>query len=168
MIAGIRTWLLGIVFTAFAVSLAKELAGSGREGKWVSFAGGLLIILALLRPMSEISGGNLSSSRGEQLWSASDQISSYEESYMQELSAIIAEKTEAYIWDKGQSLGLDLEVSVEVQAQDTGVPLPYAVTVIGSYSQTLADWMEKEVGLPTERQIWLEAQVWSETREDES
>jgi len=42
------------------------------------------------------------------------------------------------------------------------------VTVTGSYNQTLADWMEKEVGLPTERQIWLEAQVWSETREDES
>ena len=47
-----RAWLLGIVLTAFASGLARQLAPQGREQAMVRLAGGLLLTLAVLRPLA--------------------------------------------------------------------------------------------------------------------
>ena len=47
-----RSWLLGIVLTAFASGLARQLAPQGREQAMVRLAGGLLLTLAILRPLA--------------------------------------------------------------------------------------------------------------------
>ena len=52
---GLRQWLLGIVFTAFAAGLARQLAPEGREQAMVRLAGGLLVTLAILRPLGQVS-----------------------------------------------------------------------------------------------------------------
>ena len=40
-----RAWLLGIVLTAFASGLARQLAPQGREQAMVRLAGGLLLLI---------------------------------------------------------------------------------------------------------------------------
>lgn len=47
-----KQWLLGIVLTAFAGGLARQLAPSGREQAMVRLVGGLLLTLAILRPLA--------------------------------------------------------------------------------------------------------------------
>ena len=67
--------------------------------------------------------------------------------------------------DKADRLGLRCAVEVAVSAGESGIPLPDAVTIRGGYSAALAARIEEEVGVPPEKQIWLEEETW--TRESE-
>ena len=49
-----------------------------------------------------------------------------------------------------------------------GIPLPESVTVRGRYSGELARWLEEEVGIPAEKQIWLEEETWQKRKESKS
>ena len=157
-----RSWLLGIVLTSLAAGLARQLAPKGREQAMVRLVGGLLLALAILRPLGlELEIGPLEL-QGEEL------AETYRKNQQEALSAIIAEKTKAYIWDKANQLGLDCTVSVAAAPGEGGIPLPESVTVRGRYSGELARWLEEEVGIPAEKQIWLEEETWQKRKESES
>ena len=47
-----KSWLLGIVLTSLAAGLARQLAPKGREQAVVRLVGGLLMALAILRPLA--------------------------------------------------------------------------------------------------------------------
>ena len=163
-----RAWLLGIVLTSLAGGLARQLAPQGREQAMVRLAAGLLLAAAILRPLAG------------QRWDAEallpdmpdlragEQAAAYQKNQQDALSAIIAEKTQAYIWDKADRLGLRCTVEVTVSAGESGIPLPDTVTVRGSYSAALAAYIEEEVGVPPEKQIWLEEEAWQKRKESES
>lgn len=165
-----KQWLLGIVLTAFAGGLARQLAPQGREQAMVRLVSGLLLTLALLRPVADLTGAAW---EGEALeaWNlrprTQEQAALYRKNQQQTLAAIIAEKTEAYIWDKANRLGLTCEVTVTTAAGESGIPLPETVTVRGPYSEALAVCIEEEVGIPAEKTIWLEEQAWTETKESD-
>ena len=134
----------------------------------VRLVGGLLMALAILRPLAggaweglelETEGIKL---RGEEL------AGTYRKNQQETLSAIIAEKTEAYIWDKANQLGLDCTVSVSTAPGESGVPLPESAVIHGTYSGELARCMEEEVGIPAEIQIWLEEEAWQKRKESKS
>ena len=75
-----------------------------------------------------------------------------------ELASVIASRTEAYILDKAARLGLSLTVRVETETGAEGVPLPWAAEVSGPRSEELAAYMERELGIPRERQVWHETE----------
>ena len=159
MIAGVRQWLLGVVLTAFAGGLARRLAPKGREQALVGLVCGLLLTLALLGPLA-----GLRRTEPEWTWDGPDQAAlaeAYRQDRQTALSAVIAEKTEAYILDKADRLGLRCTVEVVVAAGENGIPLPDTVTVRGGYSAALAACIEEEVGVPPEKQIWLEEETWT-------
>jgi hypothetical protein len=70
------------------------------------------------------------------------------------LASIIAERTGAYISDKATELGLTVSVQVETEPGEDGIPYPAAVEVEGPQSEELAAYMEEELGIPEERQVW--------------
>ena len=74
----------------------------------------------------------------------------------EELAAIIAGRTAAYISDKADALGLEVSVRVETEPGEEGTPLPVSAELEGPYSQDLADWIAGELGIPAERQVWHE------------
>ena len=47
-----KSWLLGIVLTSLAGGLARQLAPQGREQAMVRLVCGLLLALAILRPLA--------------------------------------------------------------------------------------------------------------------
>ena len=170
MISALRTWLLGVVLTAFAGALARQLAPKGREEGMVRLAAGLLLAAALLRPLGEIQWEDLAVEAGSFPGGAGTQAQA--ERYRQEqataLSAVIAEKTAAYIWDKANALGLECQVTVTTAAGESGIPLPDGAIIRGPYSEALSAVIQEEVGIPAEKQIWLEGETWSEEEEGPS
>ncbi len=68
----------------------------------------------------------------------------------------ISEKTQAYILDKAQSLGA--QVQVEVILDDSAIPVPCGVRLTGNISpyakQTLTHFLETELGISPEEQRW--------------
>lgn len=163
-----RSWLLGIVLTSLAAGLARQLAPKGREQAMVRLAGGLLLALAILRPLADGSWEGLDLETSSLTLQEEELADTYRKNQQETLSAIIAEKTEAYIWDKANQLGLDCTVTVTVSPGENGIPLPESVVVRGAYSGELAMCMEEEVGIPAQKQIWLEEEAWQKRKESES
>lgn len=166
--AGLRTWLLGVILAAFAGSLARQLSPGGREQAAVRLVSGLLLLLAVLRPLADLRWEKLAAETGGFQSQVEEQTRQYRENQQEELSAIIAEKIETYIWDKADQLGLECAVTVTTAAGESGIPLPDAVTITAPYSAALSSWIEEGVGIPAEKQIWLEESTWSTMKERES
>lgn len=168
MMAGIKSWLLGVVLTTFAAGLARDLAPAGKESAAVRLVGGLLLVLAILRPLGTVDWDDITLPVGQ--FAAQSQLAAedYGEKHLEELSAVIAEKTAAYIWDKASALGADYRVTVSVSAGESGVPLPCSVTIMGPYSRDLALWMETELGLDAGKQNWLEEGEWNTVNTNKS
>lgn len=151
MMEGLRQWLLGITLTAFAGGLARQLAPAGREQGMVRLVGGLLLVLALLGPLGSWEWEGLALPAFQEAAAAEEDYRRQQEAA---LSAIIAEKTAAYIWDKAEELGLSCTVEVTTAAGESGIPLPDTVTITGAYDPALSALIEKEVGIPPGKQIW--------------
>lgn len=163
-----KSWLLGIVLTSLAAGLARQLAPKGREQAMVRLVGGLLLALAILRPLAGENWERLElETRGLEI-QGEELADAYRKNQQEVLSTIIAEKTEAYIWDKANQLGLDCTVTVTVSPGENGIPLPESVVIRGTYSGELAKRLEEEVGIPAENQIWLEEDTWQKRKESES
>jgi len=156
-----KQWLLGIVLTAFAGGLARQLAPSGREQAMVRLVGGLLLTLAILRPLAGLDWEGPALEAGSFQSRTAEQAEIYRKNQQEALAAIIAEKTGAYIWDKANQLGLACQVTVATAAGESGIPLPESVTLAGPYSPALAAAIEEGVGVPVERQYWLEESEWT-------
>ena len=65
-----------------------------------------------------------------------------------QLAAIIAEETEAYIWEKGGDLK---SVKVEVREVD-GVLLPWSAELGCPYGEAISRTLSEDLGIPRERQ----------------
>ena len=134
----------------------------------VRLVSGLLLALAILRPLAGGGWEGLELAAGSFNLQSEAQAERYRKNQQEALSAIIAEKTEAYILDKANRLGLDCTVQVTVAAGESGIPLPVSAAIRGAYSPALAECMEEEVGIPAQEQIWLEDEIWQTRKESES
>ena len=162
MMEQLRTWLLGVVFTAFAVGLANELVPKGRERALVRMVGGLLMMMARLRPLGAIRWETVSIPT----MNFADQAELYRVEQENALSAIIAERLESYIWDKATELGIACTVHIEMSCGESEIPTAETVELRAQYDPALAAWLEEVVGIPAEKQIWLEERVWTEKTEN--
>ena len=156
-----KQWLLGIILASFAGGLARQIAPQGKEQALVKLVSALVLTLAILQPLGELRGEKTVLPEAED-WE--EQAETYRKNSQEALSAVIAEKSGAYIWDKATGLGLACSVEVTVKAGESGIPLPEAVRITGAYSQELAAWIEEEVGIPAEQQIWLEEEAWKQEK----
>ena len=96
--AAVKAWLLGVTLTALAAGLARQLAPQGREQAAVRLVGGLLLVLALLRPITALRWEDLPAlEAGSFSAQTEEQAQAYRQEQTDALSAIIAERLEAYI-----------------------------------------------------------------------
>ena len=151
----LRRWLLGVIACAMAVSLLGQLGPEGNVRRIARFTGGLLLLCAMLRPLTSVELPGVA-------WDAG----SYREAVARlelELGAErdnaladgIAAELEAYIEDKADSLGANVHAEVSMETRD-GAPTPERVTLRGAYSEALADVIASELGVAKERQIWID------------
>lgn len=147
MMALVREWLLGITGAAILSAVAEALMPEGgvkRAGRLVC---GLVLLLAILRPLE---GANLTN-----LWTGlrydSDRTARAAEELEKEadsrMKTIIEEKLAAYSMDKAAGLGLDCRVEVRCRQED-GIFLPESVRITGESSRAFEELLTRELGLP--------------------
>lgn len=153
----LRSWLLSLVACAMLVSLCEQAAPDGVLRRVVCFAGGLVLLLALLYPLARLD----IALPEEGLASFHEADTALREKLEKErydaLDSRIAEETRAYIEDKADGLGLDIRAEVATREVD-GVPLPDAVTLYGQENAALGELIERELGIAKEKQRWIEAE----------
>lgn len=151
----LRSWLLSVTACAVLVSIAQQLTDGGTMKKIVRFVGGMVLMLAMLRPLlsltfdlPELDGENYR----EAVEALKETLSAEQDSA---LSNSIAAQTQAYIEDKASSFGLSMRAEVQTALRD-GVPLPDSVTLYGTKSAALSAYIAQELGIAEEKQLWIE------------
>lgn len=155
MIETVRTWLTAVAAVTLLLSVVQQLVPPGSLRETASFAGGLILLTVLLQPLAALRGADLDLNFQDCRQAVEQQQTELEDRRQAELAALIESATAAYISDKADSMGLALEARVTAEAAD-GVPVPVRVTLTGEKSGELSRWLETELGIPAERQVWNE------------
>ena len=128
----IRNWLFSIVCAALVAAVADALSPKGFPKQLVRYAGGLLVLLAVLGPVKRLDSNAI----GDAMANLKGRYSGYTEAFAQQntevTKAIIAEETAAYISDKAAGLGItQCRVEVRCRVTEEGFPAPDTVRVEG-------------------------------------
>lgn len=157
MIGAVGSWLRSVAAVTLLLSVVQILIPEGALRRIAGFTGGLLLLAALLQPLRRADFGWLGLDLTEYraaIEARSEELSASEK---EALADIIEARTAAYISDKADALGLDVEARVETEpGADGETPIPAWAELRGPYSQDLADWIAGEFGIPAERQVWHE------------
>ena len=156
MIGAVRVWLTSIVMVTLLLSVAQTLIPEGTIRKIAGFTGGLILLVALLRPVLGADLERLHLDLGDYERAIEERQEELASAGNAELKALIESQTAAYISDKANALGLEVTVRVEAEAGADGIPVPAAADIQGARSEELASYMELELGIPRERQSWHE------------
>ena len=150
----LRSWLLGVVACALLVSACEQLTDGGTMKKIVRFVGGMLLMLALLRPLLRIVLRDFAVTAGAYREAVAQLEEELGAQRQRELSARIAAQTGAYIEDKAASLGASIRAVVTTEERG-GVPLPASVTLYGEENAEISAYIERELGIAKEDQLWI-------------
>ena len=152
-----KAYLISITTAAIICAVLKTIVGSQKSMQKIFFIiSGVFMTVTMLKPLVDI--------RVEEMVFNLDEISRdasviASEAYNQsaaEMKAIIEEQTGAYILDEAKSMGLKVEVMVQVS--NDKVPVPHSVTIKGNISpynkKKLSSFISNNLGITEEHQLW--------------
>lgn len=154
----LRQWLIGITCAAMIVALADSLTPKGTVQKIGRIAGGLVLLIAVVKPLMGVDFGTLAQATAN-VQEAMASCGDLEKTDLDLMKSIIGQRTGAYILDKAEGLGAALEnVTVLCEVGEEDVPYPAAVTVTGELTegqrQALSRVIEADLAIPRERQTY--------------
>ena len=151
-------YLLSVTVAAIICALLTELVSPEKaSGKIIKLLAGIFMSITVVTPWKSIQFSDI----GEYIQdfnydaeSAADLGAQYRQA---ELQRIIKAQTEAYILDKAASLGV--EVQVEVDVSDGSPPIPCTVRLdtkaLAPYvRERLKTCIANDLGIPEEQQTW--------------
>ena len=164
MLEFLRNWLIGIVTAGIAVSLARALAPPGAVRRVVQLAGGLLVLLVTVRPLTSAAPWQSPFVSGAQLERQTEQYAMQaKEAGQSVMKKIIEAETSAYIENEAKTRGLSLRAAVEAETPpDLEMPLPARVRLImretpdEQAKNDFADWLAYTLNIPENCQRWEE------------
>lgn len=145
-----QEWLLAVLAAAFLTAAAQAVMPEGAVKEVGRLICGLLLFLAVARPLLGVSYQALERSVASYTQSLAQAQEALEETGEQLTEEIIARETDAYIQDKREELGLDF--AAEVTWDWSGeTPVPSQVTVTGELTgqawQTVSEALAEDLGL---------------------
>ena len=156
MIGALREWLTSVVVVSVLLAVVQTLIPEGTVRKIGAFTGGLILLVTLLQPLLGVDFEDLELRLEQSRETVEQRQQELEQAGAREMAELIERQTAAYIWDKADALGLDLSAEVRVERGPDGIPLPVSATLTGTYSEALSAYLERELGIPRERQVWHE------------
>jgi hypothetical protein len=158
MMGALREWLTSLVAVSLLLSAAQSLIPEGSIRKIASFTGGLILLAALLYPLPGVDLSRLELHLEKYARDIEVRQEELTADGAAELTAIIEERTAAYISDKADALGTPVRAKVRAEPDETGVPVPWSAELWGQESRSLAAWIAGELNIPEERQVWHEGE----------
>ena len=144
----LRAWLLSVTAAAFAVALAQALTPAGTVKKAGKLVGGLVLLLAVVRPVLDLDTESLA------VHAAFYGEIPPAEAGQTVLAAHIGDSTAAYIEQRAAQLGCVCTASVETGPGPEGWPVPASAVVSGSLTaaqrQALTALVTAELAIPAE------------------
>lgn len=152
----LKQWISGIVCAAMVGAAAEGVTPPGRVKKAGKLASGLLLLLAIVKPLAGLDYGVLAGALAEYRADAAGYEAALEGKNQIVLKTVIEERTGAYISDKAQALGMECTAQVTYDYGPDGETRPEAVVVRGKFTPDqqagLSRALEGELGIPAENQ----------------
>lgn len=156
----LREWLMAVLAASFLVAAAQGLMPSGPVKEVGRLICGLLLFLAVARPVVGLQYNTLEAMLRDTTEQMTQEQEDLEEENRQMHQTFIEEETQAYIEDKREELGLEFQAEVHWDWSGT-VPVPSGVTVSGRLTddqrQRLTQALTQELGLEVEAIVYVTA-----------
>lgn len=152
----LKQWITGITCAAMIGALAEGLTPPGRVKKAERLAIGLLLLLAVVKPLAGADYGALAGALEEYRPDTAGYQAALEEKNGAVLKGLIEARTAAYISDKAKALGMDCSAEVTYHYGADGDVRLEAVVVRGEFTDSqraqLSGMLETQLAIPAERQ----------------
>lgn len=151
----IRDWVLGLTAAALVCAAALELTPKGPVKGVTKAVCGIVLALAMLRPLLRLDSAAWALHMAEYR-AAAEALTGEGLALPERLDRSgIERELEAYILAKAEALGAPLRgAQVTLRWNTAGVWTPVAVSLEGPEHPALADWIEAELGLGRSAQTW--------------
>ena len=151
----VKEYLLSVTAAALICGIVSSLAGrNSSTSKLVKLLCGLFLASAVLKPLVDVRIDNIYDFADGVALNGDIAVSQGEKMASEEMKRIIKQKTETYILDKANALGLDIAVVVTLEDYT-----PTTVTITGDVSPyakaDLCASIAQELDIPPEEQIWI-------------
>lgn len=156
MMEQLREWLSSLVAGAMLLAVTQMLIPEGTIKKIGAFSGRLALLLMLAAPLLHAELPETEMDWETYRYEVQTRQDALTQAGEREMAELIEKRTAAYISDKAAELGVAVSARVDTKTGDDGVPLPFRVELTGESSDLLADWVERELGIPKGRQVWHE------------
>lgn len=160
MMEWVRTWLLGVVCAGILVTVAQALTPNGAGKLPVRLAGGLVLLLAMVRPLIGMDYADLDWGLD---WEEAipAQVELGTAVTREQMKTSIAQATAAYILDKAEELDVPVaQAAVTCGETEEGVCRPVAVTLTGTWNyerqEKMARLIERDLDIPRPQQHYEE------------
>jgi hypothetical protein len=154
-----RAYLIRLTAAAILASLVRRLAPKSGVGRASRLGAGLLILVTAFGPVAELDPLAAAKTLLQSGYSDVLSTQAVDQAANSLLEELISDGAEAYILDKAGALGLTLSADVTCQVEDT-YPVPWSVRLEGSVTaqekQALSEIIRQDLGIPEERQEWVQ------------
>lgn len=159
MTQAVREYLLSLVAAALLTTLVRSCLPEGGVKRVAAAVCGLLLMLCALSPLLRLQPEDIAQAISRIQMESETMRTGVEVKNRELVSQIIMQNTQTYILDKADSMGLSIQVSVEMD--DSGAyPYPCRATLRGICTEAqrlrLSQWIEENLGIPAERQDWTD------------
>ena len=153
----IREYLICVTAAALICGIATRIVKSGAVANVVKLMAGILMALVIVSPLLRIRLDQLMDALEDIQISAENIAAEGEKTARTDMEELIIQQLQSYILDKAGSMGVELTVEIELESQ--GLPIPCAVTLCGSvgpYAKSvLSEYIEENLGIKAEEQRWI-------------
>lgn len=152
---GLKNYLIAVCSAAILSAILKQLIGKSKMSSGtVNLLSGLFVAICIISPWKDFSLQDLEIYNPLHTQLGQSYVETGKQITQNQIDAIITEKVESYILEKTNQLHLQVEVRVEL-AED-GVPFKSIVSgkLSPEEKKTLSAFLEKEIGIQKEMQIW--------------
>lgn len=154
----IQQWITGVTAAAIIGALAQSLMPEGSAKSAGRLVVGLLMLLAVVKPLAEADTATLSGALAEYHLRCAGGGDALAEKNEALVKAIIEEKTAAYISDKARELGIACTVRVTYRYGEDAAVWPESAVVTGDLTREersrLARLLEAELAIGPENQTF--------------
>ena len=152
-----KQYFLTLITVVFFTAVLTALFGR-KKGGIVRLICGVLIFLTAIAPIAKLDTNAIAKAISNLQLQEIKPLTEPLQKNRELVSAIISERTTAYIWDKATQLGFTPQ-SVEVQTADEEPPYPISVRIAGDFTppqkQTLSALIATELAIPAASQEWI-------------
>ena len=155
----IRSWIMTVTVSAMIIAVAEVLMPKGAVKTVGKLTGGLVLMLGILQPLLSLDYEQMLLELGDL---STDSVAIGQAQGVAQnnlLVGIIESELSAYVLDKAQSLGYSCEVQIVCRLGENNVPYPVQAQLTGLTSaqqETMAAFLEVELGLTRDRQVYIE------------